>query len=84
MEFNSLNAEDFKSNMTVYMHKDFVILGVREEYSFLCGLTEKPMFMDNTRCLIIAEDEAHIVEQGLNIQFDVGFIVRLERNQKTK
>lgn len=55
LEFNSLSAEDFNSNMTLWLHKDSIVLGVREDYAHICGLAEKTFFRGIVRCLVISK-----------------------------
>lgn len=70
--------------MTVWLRKDFVVLGVRKAYSHVCGIVEKPMFVDACRCLIIADSDASQLEKDMKIEFKEGFIVRLKRDPKTR
>ena len=55
LEFNKLNFEDFKSNMTIWLSKNMLILGATEDYAHLCGLAEKTLFRGHVRCLIISK-----------------------------
>ena len=37
--------------------KDFVVLVVKEEDGFICGVAEKPFFRGNAKCLILKDGE---------------------------
>jgi hypothetical protein len=39
--------------MTYWLHKGFVILGVVEDYSHVCGIAEKTFFKNTVKCLIV-------------------------------
>lgn len=42
--------------MTVWLSKDMVVLGVVEDYSYVCGVAEKTLFRGHVRCLIISKE----------------------------
>ena len=55
MRYNSLNAADFESNMTFWLRRDAVVIGVRIKYGHICTLTEKHLFKGLVQCFIIEE-----------------------------
>jgi hypothetical protein len=39
--------------MTLWLKKDYVVMGVREEYGYLCSIVDKPLFAGLAQCFII-------------------------------
>lgn len=62
--------------MTVWLSKDMVVLGVVEDYSYVCGVAEKTLFRGHVRCLIISKEGQAELKEFMKIDFKVGFIVR--------
>jgi len=53
IQYRTLDAESLQSNMTLWLKKDYVVMGVREEYGYLCSIVDKPLFAGLAQCFII-------------------------------
>lgn len=56
LHFKSLPKDEFLQTMTVWIKKNFVIIGVRERYSHMCSIAISKFFRGLTQCFIIKED----------------------------
>lgn len=67
IEFRSLGKEDFLSNTSVWLNKNFVVVGVREKYGHFCTLSLNVFFRGLIRCLIIRESDYEAVSSALDM-----------------
>ena len=60
--------------MTLWLSKDFVVVGIREKYSHYCSIAEKNIFRSYTTCMIIEDEGYEELSEFLKSSFDVGFL----------
>lgn len=75
IEYRLLNAQDLQSNMTIWLKKDYVVMGVRQEYGYLCTIVDKSLFAGFAQCFIIDDSAYDEVTKNINMKFKYGFIV---------
>lgn len=75
IEYRLLNAQDLHSNMTIWLKKDYVVMGVRQEFGYLCTIVDKALFAGLAQCFIIDENSYDKVTKNINMKFKYGFIV---------
>ena len=70
-----MNADDFQTNSTIWLRKDYVVVGVRQEYGYLCTIADKALFAGLVQCFIIEEASYETVSKIMGNPFQYGFVV---------
>jgi hypothetical protein len=71
--FRALGKEDFLTNTSAWLGKNFVVVGVREKYGHFCTMSLNVFFRGLIRCLIVSEADYESITGALNMQFEYGF-----------
>lgn len=69
LDWKTLNAEDFVSNTSALLTKNFVVIGVREKYSHFCTLAMNNFFKGLAHCFIVSEDQYEAAQTKMNFKF---------------
>ena len=56
--FAALGKEEFVGNTTMWLKKDYTIMGVRQNYGHLCAISLNTLFRGLLQCFIV-KDEAY-------------------------
>lgn len=74
IEWRSLSKDEFISNTSIFLSKNFVVMGVRQKYGHICTLALASFFRGLAHCFILKEDDYEATSKQLNMQFDIGFV----------
>lgn len=67
--FKALSKDEFLQTLSVWLKKNFVLIGVRQKYAHYCALSLNNFFRGLTHCLIIQEDDYEEVSKALKMEF---------------
>ena len=81
-QMNVLGTEESVANIQYWVKKDFIVLVVPEKNGYLCAITEKPLFRDNTQCIVVGEESISEVEDKISFKIKDGLIVGLLMDNK--
>ena len=67
IQWRALNKEEFISNTTIFLNKNFVVIGVREQYSHFCTLALNNFYRGLTHCFIIKDEDYEEASKQMNM-----------------
>lgn len=70
--------------MTLWLKKDYVVMGVREQYGYLCTIIDKPLFAGLAQCFVIDEESYEQVTDNIKMKFKYGFIVAANNTRDSR